>query len=167
MGRVKLLGERGKKPLSPEMVSLCQTTAKLRTDLEKVYADGKQVTDYSLGFTNAFIFIEHRMLKKKGKPSFYNHKTEIGYLPKPTHLETEAEAEAKRLLQGVYEAAQDFLLQVSLVKPAISIQLKDQITALDEKVQEVERFVLALDEESCAPNPEARAPSTADDGEPV
>ena len=66
--------------------ALKSTLTKLHSEIEKTRANGKITADYSLGFINALIWIEHQMLKKPGQPLFYNRTTSVGSLPKPTAL---------------------------------------------------------------------------------
>ena len=57
-----------------------------RTNIEKTLAAGKITADYSLGFVNALIFVEHQISKRPGEPVFYNRTTSVGMLPKPIAL---------------------------------------------------------------------------------
>lgn len=57
-----------------------------RDNIEKTMANGKITADYSLGFVNALIFMEHQISKRPGEPVFYNRTTSVGSLPKPIAL---------------------------------------------------------------------------------
>lgn len=71
-----------------ELEALRATIAHYRKDIERSQEQGKIPADYSLGFINALIFVEHRFSGNKQKPSFYDRTTCIGSLPKPVVLAT-------------------------------------------------------------------------------
>jgi hypothetical protein len=66
--------------------SLTSTLNKLRQQIETTHKNGKIPADYSLGFTNALIFMDHRLNMRDGEPKFYDRTTSIGTLPKPVAL---------------------------------------------------------------------------------
>lgn len=77
--------------------SLEDTLAKCRVDIEKIQEAGSYPHDYSLGWTNAMIFVLHRLNGQADQPKFYDRKTSIGELPRPMRFEHEAkEFEAER-----------------------------------------------------------------------
>ncbi len=66
--------------------ALRSTLTKLHSEVEATRKAGKITADYSLGFVNALIWIEHQIHKRPGQPMFYNRTTSVGSLPKPTAL---------------------------------------------------------------------------------
>lgn len=67
--------------------SLALTLEKLKREIEEIHAKGNYPTDYSLGFCNALIFMDHKLNFRFGEPKFYNRTTSVGKLPKPIALD--------------------------------------------------------------------------------
>lgn len=74
--------------------SLETTLQKCREDIEKIQEAGGFPHDYSLGWTNAMIFVLHRLNGKSDQPKFYDHKTSIGELPRPVQFQHKTKEDA-------------------------------------------------------------------------
>lgn len=102
-----------KKLGSSVKVALRSTVEKLRADVDALQAKGIAPNDYSLGFTNAVIFCLHKVEGEKGRPKFYDHKTQIGKLPIPVHFEHNQEeneldaAEYDSKVQNILDGAKN------------------------------------------------------------
>lgn len=78
-----------KKHFNQVCAAVASTTGKLREEAKAVQANGGIPTDYSLGFLNAMIFVDHRLLNRPGEAQFFDRTTSIGKLTKPIALERE------------------------------------------------------------------------------
>lgn len=84
-----------------QLWALRQIIAKQRAEIEAIQKNPEQApADYSLGFVNACIFIEHRFSNRKGDPVFYTHRTQVGALPRPMQLEPGAMGLTREEIMG-------------------------------------------------------------------
>lgn len=127
--------------------ALRDTIEKLRADIEKVQRTGGYPHDYSLGFTNGVIFVEHRLFGKAGQPKFYDQKMSINELPRPMKFEHEARRDAQE------EKEHDELVDQILVDAQVlaakfpdapeSTDLKNSLAKLDafldKKIEKIEK----------------------------
>jgi hypothetical protein len=70
---------------------LAEVIAKNRAKIVESQKEKKIPADYSLGFINALIFVQHQFDGGQGMPEFYNRETSIGTLPIPVALRTSEE----------------------------------------------------------------------------
>lgn len=84
---------------------------KLEAKIKASYADKKIPADYSLGFLNGLLFVQHQLDGGKGPPKFYNRETSIGALPMPVALRTpeEIKQEFRTPKQALHDATRGFL----------------------------------------------------------
>jgi hypothetical protein len=74
---------------------LAEKTQQLRNEIETMQKEhGGYPHDYSLGWTNAFIFILHHLNGEPGTPTFYDQKTSIGEVPRPVRFQHKTEEDA-------------------------------------------------------------------------
>lgn len=119
--------------------ALRSTLNKCREDIEKIHAKGHYPPDYSLGFTNGLIFVDHHLNMRDGEPKFYNRTTSIGKLPKPIALKTEDEVQAEALAHAEenqeYENLMDKILTAArevATLPENPLRMMALITAIKE-----------------------------------
>lgn len=88
----------GEARLKQGLAGAQQGIQKLRTDVERVKAEGKKLDNYSLGFTNGVIFCEHVVSGRGGKAKTYNDELSIGEgvpLPRPVKFQDELDQDAE------------------------------------------------------------------------
>lgn len=61
--------------------------------IEDSHKKGKIPADYSIGFANGLIFVEHQLSGRDGGPTFFDRISSIGTLPMPIALRTPKEVE--------------------------------------------------------------------------
>ena len=71
--------------------ALNKTIAEYSKKIEISYSKNKNPHDYSLGFVNALIFIQHQLDAAPGEPKFFDRKGSIGSIPKPSVLSDDEE----------------------------------------------------------------------------
>lgn len=120
------------------------TLNKLRKETEERQAAGKLVADYSLGFANAMVMVEHHLEGREGPPTFYDHNGSVGQLPKPvkfTHEmqeEENARAEFDAEMGQIIAGAKDLLDAMSPFELApevtpVAMKLSDLLKKFDEE----------------------------------
>jgi len=157
------------KLLNQLRYGLASTVRKLRDEIDELQAKGGIPADYSLGFTNAIIFCEHRIAGRAGEPDFYDRTTSDGKLVKPIALERGEEvwldpAYRQRVDAVLGNAAQ--LLEISDhnskrhddpadIKPVHN--MVDAVSGLIEAQRELEQFLDGVGSEKGPESPSKEA----------
>jgi hypothetical protein len=137
------MGRKVKPKSKHIMQALKVTIAKHAQEIVNIQKKGGYPHDYSLGFTNALIFIEHRMSGRGGAPLFFDRKSAINELPRPVVFDHEYDsiAEAKTyetLIENIIFRAR----AVSEAKPESTGQ-SDNIRDLAEAIENYDKFLEA------------------------
>ena len=90
---------------------LDQAILKLESKIKASYEAKKIPADYSLGFINGLLYVQHQLNGGNGPPKFYNRETSIGTLPMPVALRTaeEMKQEFRTPQQRLHDATRGFL----------------------------------------------------------
>lgn len=155
--------------------ALASALTKLREDIEASHAAGKIPADYSLGFTNAAIFFDHRINMRPGDPKFYDRTTSIGALPKPMTLKDGRFKDVQggdeifeQLRDEVILAARNFLSAGVSGEPSATVENLDKaIKTMDKFIddvtecQEAVKVEAASSQDAGTEGQEGSTPSTA------
>lgn len=138
--------------------ALTSTLNKLRDQIETSHKNGKIPADYSLGFTNGLIFIDHHINMREGSPKFYDRTTSIGTLPKPVALRSGDSVKDEQTYQFLVDStilrARQVIGSIKVNTETKTADITDEtikaLMALMESVIHMDKFVtekLELEEE--------------------
>lgn len=113
---------------------LSEVVQKQSAAIEKTHAEGKIPADYSLGFANACIFVDHMLNLRPDGPKFFDRTTSIGSLPVPVALREKSQMETE--YNGI--AGQARLKEQIFLQEQIITQARGVASSLDKMDEEGE-----------------------------
>ena len=142
---MKIKRKKGSRNTTHFRFQLKETVAKCRFDIEKIQVAGSYPHDYSLGWTNALIFCEHRLEGHSNKPRFYTQKTSIGEVPRPVTFQLTEEQQAdeayyEKLIDDILEDV-DALIKTPFLTDVVPRGLIEQFACLNDSYAKLIKFL--------------------------
>lgn len=114
--------------------SLASKVSELSEQIESSHKAGKIPADYSLGFTNGLIFVDHLINMREGKPKFFERTTSIGTLPKPVTLNSGNALKDEMIFQSLQDAI--ILAARNVIESGDTRELESAIKTMDNFVND-------------------------------